>query len=270
MTNPKHLAYERLKELYDEAKSATYAWTDNGKAQEWRLNVQSALRRLYGAESEQLKAFNKIYYSPVALTNLTPDSAFERAFMSGITSALATISSAIREYEDYELSTPNSNTSLETSPSSERTSNLTRKIFVVHGHDNEMKLEVELFLKDIDFEPIILHKQASAGDTIIEKFERNADVSYAVVLLSPDDVGAAKDKQDSLQPRARQNVVLELGYFIGKLGRTHVFPLKRQSVEIPSDFSGVVYVSFEEDWKMKLIQELKHLGFEVDANKTLA
>ena len=124
------------------------------------------------------------------------------------------------------------------------------------------------FLERCDFEAIILHEQASGGDTIIEKFERNSDVSYAVVLLSPDDVGAARDKKDELQARARQNLVLELGYFIGKLGRPHVCPLVRGRIETPSDFHGVVYVPFEgEDWKFHLVKELKHLGFDIDANK---
>lgn len=145
-----------------------------------------------------------------------------------------------------------------------------RRIFVVHGLDNEMKATVARFIKQLDFEPIILHEQASSGDTIIEKLERNSDVSYAIVLLSPDDVGAVESKKDELQYRARQNVVLELGYFIGKLGRSHVFTLVRKQVEFPSDFQGVVYVPFDgEDWKLRLIKELKHLGFEVDANKAI-
>ena len=93
-------------------------------------------------------------------------------------------------------------------------------------------------------------------------------MSYAVVLLSPDDVGAASDKRDKLQARARQNVVLELGYFIGKLGRSHVCPIVRGQIEAPSDFHGVVYVPFEgEDWKFHLVKELKYLGFDIDVNK---
>ena len=131
-----------------------------------------------------------------------------------------------------------------------------------------MKQTVARFLERLDFEAILLHEQASGGDTIIEKFERNSDVSYAVVLLSPDDVGAARDKKDELQARARQNVVLELGYFIGKFGRSHVCPLVRGRIETPSDFHGIVYVRFEgEDWKFHLVKELKYLGLDIDANK---
>jgi predicted nucleotide-binding protein len=143
-----------------------------------------------------------------------------------------------------------------------------RKVFVVHGHDTEMKETVARFLERIEFEAIILHEQANGGDTIIEKFERNADVGYAVVLLSGDDVGAAVGSQDELKSRARQNVVLELGYFIGRLGRSHVCPLVKGDVEIPSDFHGVVYVPFDgESWKLHLVRELRHLGFDLDTNK---
>ena len=128
-------------------------------------------------------------------------------------------------------------------PGPNDTAGVARKIFVVHGHDNEMREAIARFLERLDFEAIILHEQASSGDTVIEKVEHNTDVSYAVVLLSPDDVGAARDAKDELQPRARQNVVLELGYFIGKLGRSHVCPIKRGAVEIPSDLDGVVLCS---------------------------
>ncbi len=143
-----------------------------------------------------------------------------------------------------------------------------RKVFVVHGHDTEMKETVARFLERIEFEAVILHEQANAGDTTIEKFERNSDVGYAVVLLSGDDVGAPVGSQDELKLRARQNVILELGYFIGRLGRSHVCPLVKGALEIPSDFHGVVYVPFDgESWKLHLVRELRHLGFELDTNK---
>ena len=143
-----------------------------------------------------------------------------------------------------------------------------RKVFVVHGHDTEMKETVARFLERIEFEAVILNEQANAGDTIIEKFERNSNVGYAVVLLSGDDVGAPVGTQDDLKSRARQNVILELGYFIGRLGRSHVCPLVKGSLEIPSDFHGVVYDPFDgESWKIHLVRELRHLGFELDTNK---
>ncbi len=142
-----------------------------------------------------------------------------------------------------------------------------RKVFIVHGHDEAAKLAVARYLEAIDFEPIVLHEQANKGDTIIEKFERHAEVWFAVVLLTPDDVGG-KDK-DNLHPRARQNVVAELGYFIGKLGRGRVLPLKKGTVEIPTDFSGVVYTDMDDKgyWKIELGNELEAAGFEVEHRK---
>ncbi len=195
---------------------------------------------------------------------------FQNAFMSGVSTAQGILRSAIKEYEDYELPPTASGGPKANGADLPDGVKTARKVFVVHGHDNEMKQTVARFLERLDFEAIILHEQASGGDTIIEKFERNSDVSYAVVLLSPDDVGEAKEKKDTLQSRSRQNVILELGYFIGRLGRSHVFPLVRGRVELPSDFHGVVYVAFDgDDWKLRLVKELKQAGFDVDANKAL-
>ena len=268
MANPKQRAYERLKELDAEAAAASYSWKDTGEFTEWKQTVQSALRRLFGTKCEQLQAFNKVKYTPSVFVSGMPDSVFQNRFMDGIRSARAIIRSAVTEFEDYELEPSSSVDPTATTSKSDDSAKVVRKIFVVHGHDNEMKQTVARFLERLDFEAIILHEQASGGNTIIEKFERNSDVSYAVVLLSPDDVGAPKDKKDELQPRARQNVVLELGYFIGRLGRSHVCPLMRGPLEIPSDVHGVVYVPFKgEEWKFHLVKELKHLGFDIDANK---
>ncbi len=107
---------------------------------------------------------------------------------------------------------------------------------------------------------------------IIEKFEDYADVGFAVVLLTPDDQGGlAEAATDQLQPRARQNVIFELGYFIGRLSRARVCPLYVAGVEIPSDYSGVVFVPLDDAgmWRMQLAKELKAAGFDVDMNRAL-
>ncbi len=116
---------------------------------------------------------------------------------------------------------------------------LSRKIFIVHGHDDGSREAVARFLERIGFAPIILHEQANQGRTVIEKVVAHGDVGFAVVLLTPDDEGRTMGAE-SLEPRARQNVLLELGYFIGRLGRANVCALKRGELEIPSDFAGVV------------------------------
>ena len=112
-----------------------------------------------------------------------------------------------------------------------------------------------------------MNEQANLGRTIIEKVEANAGVGFAVILLTPDDLGRAKEV-DNLEPRTRQNVLLELGYFIAKLGRERVCALKRGIVEIPSDFAGIVWEEFDGAgaWKQKLGRELNAVGYQIDWN----
>lgn len=129
-----------------------------------------------------------------------------------------------------------------------------------------MKANVAHFLTKIGLEPIILAEQVNAGRTIIEKFETHADVGYAVVLLSPDDPSPMAN-----QARARQNVILEWGYFIGRLGRSRVTALKKGSVELPSDIIGMVWEEYDDRgaWKRQLVRELIEVGMEVDQAKAL-
>lgn len=143
-----------------------------------------------------------------------------------------------------------------------------RRVFVVHGHDGEARETVARYLHALDFEPVILHEQANQGRTVIEKIEAQSDVKFAVVLLTPDDVGRSV-KESDLKHRARQNVLLELGYFLGSLGRSKVCALKRGDVDIPSDFAGVVWEKMDDGngWKLSLARELKAAGHEVDLNK---
>jgi len=144
-----------------------------------------------------------------------------------------------------------------------------RKVFIVHGHDDGARETVARFLERIDLEPIILHEQANQGRTVIEKVVAHGDVGFAVVLLTPDDEGCVKG--GDLEPRARQNVLLELGYFIGRLGREKVCALKRGTLDIPSDFAGVVWENMDGNggWKQSLARELEAAGHEIDWNKVM-
>ncbi|HAE54972.1 MAG: hypothetical protein CMI62_02975 [Parvibaculum sp.] len=141
-----------------------------------------------------------------------------------------------------------------------------RKAFIVHGHDDAAREAVARFLERLNFEAIVLHEQANQGRTIIEKIEAHGDVGFAVVLLTPDDIGGMSE--DDLRPRARQNVLLELGYFVGRLGRARVCALKKGDVEVPSDFDGVVYQNLDAAgaWKTALGKELQAAGFNIDWN----
>lgn len=144
---------------------------------------------------------------------------------------------------------------------------LSRRVFVVHGHDDGSREMVARFLERIGFEAVILHEQANQGRTVIEKVEAHGDVGFAVVLLTPDDEGCVRG--GTPEPRARQNVILELGYFIGRLGRGKVCALKRGTLEIPSDYAGVVYESLDGNWQQALGRELQEAGHEIDWNKVM-
>jgi predicted nucleotide-binding protein len=146
-----------------------------------------------------------------------------------------------------------------------------RNVFIVHGRDEGPRESVARFLSALELIPIILQEQASSGLTIIEKFEGAADVSFAVVLLTPDDVGGLNDGAKSLKPRARQNVVFELGYFAAALGRGRVAALVKGDVEMPSDYQGVAYIALDQAgaWKMLLTRELRKAGLKVDLDRAV-
>jgi predicted nucleotide-binding protein len=142
------------------------------------------------------------------------------------------------------------------------------RIFIVHGRNNELKETTARFLEKLGLTPIILHEQLNHGKTIIEKFEDYSDVGFAIVLMTPDDMGYFTE-ENTPKCRARQNVVFELGYFIGKLGRTNVAAIIKGDIEIPTDISGVLYIGVDNSdaWKMMLAKEIKGAGYSIDLNK---
>jgi len=145
------------------------------------------------------------------------------------------------------------------------------KVFIVHGHDDLAKEQIARFVTQIGLVPIILHEQASSSKTIIEKIEKYAEqVCFAVVWYTPCDQGSKNGDSKQL-PRARQNVVFEHGYFIGKLGRENVTAVVKGSLEKPNDISGVVYETFDENgaWKLKLAKEMKNSGCKIDMNNII-
>jgi predicted nucleotide-binding protein len=147
-----------------------------------------------------------------------------------------------------------------------------RKVFVVHGHDENLKNAVARFLTRLGLKPIVLHEQPNRGRTIIEKFLDYSDVGFAVVLLTADDVGgSAETKPYKLSFRARQNVVMELGFFLGTLGRTRVAAIYDNGVEMPSDYSGVLFVPHDKRgaWQYELAKEINAAGISVDGNRLL-
>ena len=144
-----------------------------------------------------------------------------------------------------------------------------KKIFVVYGHDEIARTQLEAMLRRWDLEPIILDQQASGGQTIIEKLEEyGADVGYAIVLATPDDEGKAK-AETTYKSRVRQNVVLELGMFLAKLGRNRVAILLKEAADFerPSDIQGLIYIPFQnkvDEVSISLIRELSRQGYKID------
>lgn len=147
-----------------------------------------------------------------------------------------------------------------------------KKVFVVHGHDEVAKTNLEVFLREIGLDPIVLHRQADEGMTIIEKFEKHSDVGYAFILLTPDEIAylageeGKPDQERAKQLRARPNVIFEFGYFVGKLGRSKVCCLYTGNVTLPSDVSGMIYKQYAasiEEVAYSVIKDLKAQGFKV-------
>jgi predicted nucleotide-binding protein len=153
-----------------------------------------------------------------------------------------------------------------------KVSKQSHRIFLVHGHDELALHETARFLEKLHQEVVVLREQPNQGRTIVEKFEDYGDVGFAVVLLTGDDRGGSKSQlPDGYRDRARQNVIFELGYFNGRLGRTRVCALYRAGVEIPSDYSGVLYIEIDEHgaWRLQLAKELRAAGFSIDMNEAL-
>jgi predicted nucleotide-binding protein len=146
-------------------------------------------------------------------------------------------------------------------------------VFIVYGHDANVREQLELLLRRMKLEPIVLQNLPSGGQTIIEKLETCSDVTFACVLLTPDDEGHIAGQPEQRRPRTRQNVVLELGMFLAKLGRKRVAILHKGNVELPSDISGLLYIPFRErvdEVKERVAAELQEAGFQINIKDLLS
>lgn len=142
-------------------------------------------------------------------------------------------------------------------------------VFLVHGRAHRIAETVARFVEKLGPKVVILYEQPNQGRTVIEKFEDHSQVPFAIVLMTGDDRGGLKEAAyEEQEPRARQNVVFELGYFIARIGRQHVVVLHEQGVELPSDYTGVVYVPLDsgDAWRLALARELRAAGLRVDLN----
>lgn len=151
---------------------------------------------------------------------------------------------------------------------SKKITKINKQVFIIHGHDNAAKQTVARFIEHLGLVPIILHEQPNKGRTLIEKvLDHSEAVNFAIALLTPDDVGHSK-KSKKNENRARQNVIFEMGLFIGALKRQNVVTLLKKGIKHPSDLDGLVYIFFDDSdgWKLELAKELKEIFKFIDLN----
>ncbi len=239
---------------------------------EWHAGTRPVLLRVFPEQAKYFDEFLKVKWtrsprisiigggpSKQAIAASASDRRRNDAKMKNTTSKLLNYLDGLLELVDVESETAND---VEQHSGSDR-------VFLVHGHNEHILHETARFLEGLGLDVVILREQPNAGRTIIEKFVDYSNVAFAIVLLTGDDRGgtsASARKDQSL--RARQNVILELGFFLGKLGRHRVGALYEEGVEIPSDYSGVLFTRLDSGgaWKLALAKELKEAGLPVDWN----
>lgn len=253
--------YNQFKELYDEIDililhSVTSSDTEFIK---WHKKVERFLK-LYYNEGDEYNDFVNTSFGLLVWTFGTPDSAWIDACADALRETKAVFEVYLEEMQKEDEVDDLAN-------NENKTEYVNNKVFVVHGHDGELKNAIARTLEKQGIEPIILSEQVNLGATIIEKFEKNSDVKVAICLFTEDDLGKSKD-DDNLKVRARQNVIFEAGYFIGKLGRENVVLLANREIEMPSDLFGVVYTD-NTMWEIQVLKELREMGFAIDLNKVI-
>lgn len=232
-------------------ESTSPAWV------KWTARVDSAIRALFREDSAPVKMVQSGHF--VSVLGNGPEK-FDQA-MAYYRGALEAASDTLDDDVFNEIV----GSSRATAPLA-----LSNRVFVVHGHDEKSKSDVERLLTEWGLEPVVLHRQADQGQTIIEKFERHADVGYAIVLMTPDEVAylareeGAADEARRKELRARPNVVFEFGYFVGRLGRDRTCCLYTGDVSLPSDLGGLLYKRFEksvEEVAYAIMKDLRAVGY---------
>lgn len=250
---------QQLKSIIDEiddliTKKAT-ASSSNFLA--WHSKASRFLIKKYGNKSFEYKDFTTRCFSLKVWTTSTPDYRFAEVCANGLRCTKSIFLNYLDEMEESENDTPShndNNTNIDMS-----------SVFIVHGHDEGMKQAVARLIEKQGIKATILHERPNQGATIIEKFEKNCNVGAAICLFTPDDLGHEAQKKKN-NPRARQNVVFETGYFMGKIGRERVIIIVSKGIELPSDIQGILYTDTD-SWKLEVLNGLKSLGYNIDLNK---
>ena len=248
--------YQKLKSIIDEidvliSKKVT---SDSSNFKAWKTKTERFLRHKYGDLSYEYENFSQIEFSLYIYDRDTP----VKVCKEGLETSKAIFLTYLQEIEEENDSEATKVSVIDSTY---------KQIFIVHGHDGGLKQAVARVIEKQNIEAIILSEKENKGRTIIEKFENYSNVSGAICLFTADDFGRAQNNTVE-SARARQNVVLETGYFMGKLGRDRVVILADKGIEMPSDLSGVVYTNTA-NWEFELLKELKAIGYKVDLNKLL-
>lgn len=251
--------YERFKKIYDDIDVLIEhrVRTSSQEFISWKTRAERFLRTHYGENSKEVLDFRNTHFSLMIYTFNETESDYIEACKSGLVESKAVFEVYLEELKENDV-TPDNEATQDNSISKS-------KVFVVHGHDEALKQEVARIVEKQGLEAIILSEQANHGKTIIEKFEENTDVGAAICLFTGDDYGKAKDVEDD-NLRARQNVVFEAGYFMGKLGRENVILIANPEIELPSDLQGVVYTN-DKSWQIDVLKELREIGYTIDFNR---
>lgn len=239
----------------------------------WQETLYFLLKKALGGESEELARVRKLSKrttSPLFM----PESHWytRKSCIKGQIIVVDSIIDILKKEEYNKENIAKNKEKVIEKTSVNDVSNKNKNVFIVHGHNEATIHETARYVEKIGLTPIILREQPNSGNTIIEKFIEYSNVVYSIVLLTGDDKGGSnKDKVNEYKFRARQNVILEMGFFIGKLGRKRVCVLYKDDVEIPSDYSGVIYIKLDDlgGWKLQLAQEMKNIGLDIDINKSL-
>ncbi|MDD4938465.1 MAG: nucleotide-binding protein [Candidatus Shapirobacteria bacterium] len=253
-----------IEQLIDQVKTVPYR--DNSALDALKKRSEMYIRNIFGESSKYLDDLNKIRFSPSVYP--AEESYYMKAWSNGITQLKNLYNTMSEEVSIFGSENDTLTIKDENNIQKPKQKN-TEKVFVVHGHNNGIKNEVARYLEKLELTTVILHERPNSGKTIVEKFEdESSQTDFAVILLTADDQGSEISDSQTLKLRARQNVIFEFGYFMGKMGRSKVVALVEDGVEIPSDYSGVVYIQIDRSgaWKLELAKELKTAGLKVDLN----
>ena len=254
--------YQKLEAIYNEIDTliAKRVMAESPEFESWHSRAERFLVNHFGPTTYEVTDFSNTLFMPMVYAPGADDSRI-KACCDGLKKTKDIFKDYLTEIKEEILEKDEESEKIAHADLSYQNN----KVFVVHGHDEALKEKVARLLEKQGLEAIILSEQANKGKTIIEKFEENSDVGAAICLFTGDDIG--KEKSEAVEKqRARQNVVYEAGYFMGKLGRERVIMLVDNGIELPSDLQGVVYTE-SESWKTEVLQELQSIGYEIDFNK---